>query len=61
MCIVTADAATAKELLLMAPDVDEQKKWVMNLSQKVVQPNKNKRYVFLHIIVEPNFVATTVF
>jgi len=41
---VTADAATAKELLLMAPDVDEQKKWVMNLSQKVVQPSKNKRY-----------------
>lgn len=35
-----ADSATAKELLLMAPTIDEQKQWVMNLSQKVIQPRK---------------------
>ena len=41
-----ADSATAKELLLMATSIDEQKQWVMNLSQKVVQPSRTKRYCF---------------
>ncbi|XP_066926217.1 rho-associated protein kinase 2-like isoform X1 [Clytia hemisphaerica] len=36
-----ADSATAKELLLMANNVDEQKHWVMNLSSKVVQPRRS--------------------
>lgn len=38
-----ADSATAKELLLMASSIDEQKQWVINLSQKVVQPSRTKR------------------
>ena len=33
--IVTADLATAKDLLLLANTVDEQKQWVQNLSNKI--------------------------
>ena len=33
--IVTVDLATAKDLLLLANTVDEQKQWVQNLSNKI--------------------------
>ena len=33
--IVTVDLATAKDLLLLANNVDEQKQWVQNLSNKI--------------------------
>lgn len=36
-CKVTVDYATAKDLLVMAGSVDEQKQWVQNLSKKVVR------------------------
>lgn len=44
-CKVTVDLATAKDLLVMAPSIDEQKQWVQNLGKKIVrkdaaQPNK---------------------
>lgn len=33
--IVTVDLATAKDLLLLANTIDEQKQWVQNLSNKI--------------------------
>ncbi|XP_047142948.2 rho-associated protein kinase 2 isoform X1 [Hydra vulgaris] len=36
-CKVTVDLATAKDLLILANDVDEQKKWVQELSKKIIR------------------------
>lgn len=35
--LVTFDLATAKDLLVLANSVEEQKEWVQNLSQKIVR------------------------
>lgn len=47
--LVTVDLATAKDLLVMASNVEEQKQWVANLSKKVVKrdiaPSNKKRYI----------------
>ncbi|XP_012554647.2 rho-associated protein kinase 2 isoform X1 [Hydra vulgaris] len=36
-CKVTVDLATAKDLLILANDVDEQKQWVQELSKKIIR------------------------